>query len=381
MALRKKKDQSPAEVIPMDAMEPEKVPPEAIQALDKRLVVYALQGGGALGAYQVGAYQALLEHELEPDWVTGISIGALNAAIIAGNERENRVARMRQFWEEITLRQQPWDFVSNPFSNFTTTLQFARTLAFGLPNFFRPWGIPPALAHPGSSAATSYYTTEPLRQTLQELLDFGVIARGNCRLTLGSTKIFGGELRFFDSTEMTLRMDHVLASGAYPPSFPKIEIDGYGYWDGGVVANTSVAYLTDHLLAAANGRGILIICINLWQTFDPEPRTIDEVMWRTKQIQFSSRVESDMRELQAKLKARAAVSGDVPPDIDVLIVGYKSTKEDVPNGDGDFSYASVIRRIEKGRADMRHALEYMSKVVAPGIHAEVPRQRQQIHIV
>ena len=349
-----------------------KVPPEAIKHLNDRLVVYALQGGGALGAYQVGAYQALLEHDLQPDWVTGISIGSLNAAIIAGNERDQRVPRLRQFWEAITRRQEPWDRVSNPFSNFTTAFQFAQTCMFGLPNFFRPWAMPPMLSHPGSSAATSYYNTAPLRETLQELIDFGVIARGDCRLTLGSTKIFGGELKFFDSTESTLRMDHVLASGAYPPSFPAIEIDGYGYWDGGVVANTSVSYLADHILdAAKNHNGILIICINLWQTFDPEPRTLDEVTWRTKQIQFSSRVESDMRDLQEELSSRSEKA------LDVLIVGYKSTSEDIPFGDGDFSYSSILRRIERGRADMRHALEYLCNVPISG---QDPH-REQYHVI
>lgn len=380
MAIRKKKDETPMDAAGEDRHKSVKVTPEAMDHLNGRLVVYALQGGGALGAYQVGAYQALLEHGLEPDWVTGISIGSLNAALIAGNEREQRVPRLRQFWESITSKQRPWDRVSNPFSNFTTSLQFAQTVAFGLPNFFRPWGVPPMLSHPGSPAATSYYTTEPLRQTLQELVDFGVIARGECRLTLGSTKIFGGELKFFDSTDITLRMDHVLASGAYPPSFPSVEIDGYGYWDGGVVANTSVSYLAEHLLSAANGRGILVICINLWQTFDPEPRTIDEVMWRTKQIQFSTRVESDMHDLQAQLRLQSAATGEPLPDLDVLIVGYNSTSQDVPYGDGDFSYASVTRRIEQGRADMRHALEYMSNVVVPTARTE-STHRQQVHII
>lgn len=378
MAIRRKKHESPMDAAGGDRQLSVKVEAEAIAHLNKRLVVYALQGGGALGAYQVGAYQALLEHGLDPDWVTGISIGSLNAAIIAGNERDQRVPRLRQFWEAITRRQEPWDRVSNPFSNFTTAFQFAQTCMFGLPNFFRPWAMPPMLSHPGSSAATSYYNTAPLRETLQELVDFGVIARGDCRLTLGSTKIFGGELKFFDSTESTLRMDHVLASGSYPPSFPSIEIDGYGYWDGGVVANTSVSYLADHILDAAKDHsGILVICINLWQTFDPEPRTLDEVMWRTKQIQFSSRVEADMRELQATLRARSKEVTGKAIDLDVLIVGYQSTSEDVPFGDGDFSYSSIVRRIERGRADMRHALEYMCNVAISGEDAN----RSQYHVI
>jgi NTE family protein len=370
MALRRKASSTDVPPNDTDHHESVKIEPSVIEALNKRLVVYALQGGGALGAYQVGAYEALLEHELDPDWVTGISIGSLNAAIIAGNEKKNRIPQLKKFWEAITSDQRPWERIMNPFQKITSMFQVGQAVMFGQPNFFRPWIVPAMLGNPGTPQAVSYYTTQPLRDTMTPLVDFGVIARGDVRLTLGSTKIFGGELKFFDNHEMTLRMDHILASGAFPPSFPAVTIDGYGYWDGGVVSNTSVSYLADHIVDEAQEKGdprdILIICINLWQSYNPEPRTIEEVAWRTKQIQFSSRVEKDMRELHAKVRAKSPGT-----KVDVLIVGYKSTFEDMPFGDADFSYSSVTRRMDKGRADMRHALEYMSQAAATGVESHV----------
>lgn len=315
----------------------------------KPFVIYALQGGGALGAYQAGAFRAMVEHNLEPDWVTGISIGSVTASLIAGNEKNARLARVMEFWDRVASLPQPWELVPNAATRLTDFWSRMYTIGTGQRNFFRPWPVPPSFAVPGSQPAVSYYTTEPLRRTLTELVDFDYLANAQVRLSVGASKIFGGELTFFDNTKQTLRVDHILASGAFPPSFPPVQIDGDSYWDGGVIANTSIRYLEPEILEfVPPDRDILIISINLWQTYNPEPRTMDEVTWRIKQIQYSAGTRNDMQELARELRVNRSQSKFM-----VCLVGYHSTSEDMPYGDCDFSRSAVTRRMDKGYADMR----------------------------
>src|SRR5688572_2354219 len=184
-------------------------------------VVLVLQGGGALGAYQAGVYEALCGAGIEPDWVIGTSIGAINAGLIAGNARENRLPRLREFWKRVEQ--------ASPLGNFTT-------FACGIPAFFSPrslaWGG--TQARVGLDAA-SFYSTEPLRETLSELLD---LREPTTRLTVGAVNVRSGQMRYFDSREERLGLEHVMASGALPPAFPAIRIQGEPYWDGGVYSNT-----------------------------------------------------------------------------------------------------------------------------------------------
>jgi NTE family protein len=219
-------------------------------------IALLLQGGGALGAYQAGVYEALAEADLLPDWIAGISIGAINAALIAGNPPADRVARLRSFWEAITARpmqawvDQTWiDAIEAPFGTGDAARglynQWAagNTILNGVPGFFLP-RVPPAfLAPPGTLDATSYYDTSELKTTLERLVDFDRINGNPTRLSIGAVNVTTGNFVYFDSTTDKIRAEHVMASGALPPGFPAVEIDGQYYWDGGLVSNTPLDWV------------------------------------------------------------------------------------------------------------------------------------------
>jgi NTE family protein len=208
--------------------------------------VLALQGGGALGAYQAGAYEALCDGGHMPRWVAGTSIGAINAAIIAGNQPEHRVSRLRAFWEEVSSRLLGWPLAENGDArrifNETSAVLSA---AGGVPGFFGP-RMPPAVVMPqGTREAISVYDTGPLRATLNELVDFDLLNSGAVRLSIGAVQVLSGNLKYFDTAFQVIGPEHVMASGALPPGFPPIEIDGEPYWDGGLVSNTPLEYILE----------------------------------------------------------------------------------------------------------------------------------------
>jgi NTE family protein len=250
-------------------------------------VVLVLQGGGALGAYQVGVYEALHDAGIEPAWVIGTSIGAINAALIAGNPLEQRMARLHAFWEHV---EQPaamaspldWFGLGNWMANMTTVMR-------GIPAFFEPStaALHGARAHVGVESA-AYYSTEPLRRTLGELVDFKNLQDGPTRLTVGAVNACSGAMRYFDSRHETLSVEHVMASGALPPAFPAVRIDGEPYWDGGIYSNTPIEAVLDD----RPRRDSLIFAVNVWHQTAPEPESIWQVMGRTKDIQFASRADS-----------------------------------------------------------------------------------------
>jgi NTE family protein len=249
--------------------------------------VLVLQGGGALGAYQVGVYQALHERGIQPDWVIGTSIGAINAALIAGNRPENRLQRLHAFWDRVKQGSASdglrlWPGLGNMFANLNTVSR-------GIPNFFTPnpasWAG--TQAQVGVEAA-SYYTTAPLHATLTSLVDFDLLAQRRTRLTVGAVHVTSGRMRYFDSRESALGPQHVMASGALPPAFPAIRVDGEPYWDGGIYSNTPIeAVLDDN-----PRRDSLIFAVSMWQPSGPEPESIWQVMGRQKDIQYASRAES-----------------------------------------------------------------------------------------
>jgi NTE family protein len=211
-------------------------------------VVLVLQGGGALGAYQVGVFQALHEAGIEPDWVIGTSIGAINGAIIAGNPPDKRMPRLETFWNHVRNAGEfelpsLWPGLGHLLTNLTTVTQ-------GVPTFFTPrppaWGGVNALL--GVDAA-SYYSTGPLRETLCALVDFGYLngQQEPTRLTVGAVNVRDGTMHYFDSRDEALCIEHVMASGALPPAFPAIRVAGEPYWDGGIYSNTPLeAVLDDH---------------------------------------------------------------------------------------------------------------------------------------
>ena len=248
--------------------------------------VLVLQGGGALGAYQAGVYQALHEAGLEPDWVIGTSIGAVNASLIVGNAPAERMERLQEFWKQVEYSP----FLGAPtLAPFSAAMRNMVTLGSGLPSIFRP--NPAAFVSPHAPLGperASYYSVEPLVKTLRDLVDFDRINSGSARLTVGACDVQTGEMRYFDSREQPLGLRHVLASGALPPAFPAVRIDGKLYWDGGILSNTPVEAVFDD----ARRRSSVVFAVHLWNPHGPEPVSIWEVTNRQKDLQYSSRAAS-----------------------------------------------------------------------------------------
>jgi NTE family protein len=267
-----------------------------------------LQGGGALGSYQAGVYDALYEANIHPDWVAGISIGSLNAAVIAGNPPELRVARLREFWKEITgspllplirgmeIKGDYLHSVINQFRAFNVLLA-------GAPNFFKPRTLPPFLHAPGTPEALSYYDTTPLKATLERFVDFDRINSGAMRLSVGATNVRTGNFAYFDTTTHEIRPEHIMASGALPPGFPPVEIEGEYYWDGGIVSNTPLQWVLDSHPRADT----LAFQVDLWNARGELPRDLNEVDLRTKEIRYSSRTRLGTDEFQKAQRLRRAV--------------------------------------------------------------------------
>ena len=250
-------------------------------------VVLVLQGGGALGAYQVGVYEAMHDAGIEPDWVIGTSIGAINGALIAGNRPDQRLTRLRTFWRNVeqqmtTAGPLDWLGMGNMVANMTTVLR-------GIPAFFEPnlAALRGARADVGVESA-SYYSTRPLRETLGELVDFDCLQHGRTRLTVGAVNACTGAMRYFDSRDDRLGLDHVMASGALPPAFAAVRIEGQPYWDGGIYSNTPIEAVLDD----KPRRNALIFAVNVWHQSGPEPESIWQVMGRQKDIQYASRADS-----------------------------------------------------------------------------------------
>ncbi|MCD9029223.1 patatin-like phospholipase family protein [Luteimonas sp. BDR2-5] len=288
----------------------------AVQAQVARYptVALVLQGGGALGGYQCGVYERLHTAGIDPNWFAGISIGAINAAILAGNPPESRVAQLRAFWQLIV----------EPAGPMAVSALAIRTLVAGLPEhpallswargmsaysallqgqrgFFEARTASPFLYGDGSDAATSFYDTTPLRETLLRFVDFDRINDDpDIRLTVGAASVTRGNFRYFDSALETIRVEHILASGALPPAFPAVEIDGEPYWDGGIVSNTPLEYILD----CRPHEDTLVFQVDLWSAHGPRPQTMMDVLERMKDVRFSSRTRhgTQMVEMAQKLR-------------------------------------------------------------------------------
>ena len=274
------------------------------------LTALLLQGGGALGSYQAGVYQALAEAGLHPDWVAGISIGAVNAALIAGNPPEKRVERLWEFWEAVSTPPlgvphlksiEINDAFLRPFIN---QLRALGIMAFGAPHFFTPRMPPAALWPPRSVDAVSYYDVAPLKATLERLVDFDRINAGTMRFSVGAVNVRTGNFIYFDTTTHRIRPAHVVASGSLPPGFPATEIDGEYYWDGGLVSNTPLQWVLD----SRPRQDTLAIQIDLWDSRGEMPRDLNETQVRQKEIQFSSRTRAATDHYKRAQKLRLAVA-------------------------------------------------------------------------
>jgi NTE family protein len=252
-------------------------------------VALVLQGGGALGAFQAGVVESLEHLAIKIDWVAGISIGAINAAIVAGNPPDTRIAALRRFWDRVSGGMPDITLPGDGDLREAAHLGAAAAVTlWGVPGFFRPHLLPMWLAPAGSPAALSYYDTGPLRQTLDEFIDWDRINRGEMRLSVGAVDIENGNFAYFDNREGPWRgridARHVMASGALPPGFPPVEIDGRHYWDGGLVSNTPLAHVLDH-----QGGDLLVFQVDLFPAEGPLPRSMSDIWSRQKDIQFSSR--------------------------------------------------------------------------------------------
>jgi NTE family protein len=337
--------------------------------------VLVFQGGGALGAYQAGAYEALSESGFEPDWLSGISIGSINSAIIAGNDPPIRVARLREFWEQVTTVY-PWPDPDPGDVNRRVFEQLSglASMLFGQTGFFDP-RIPPAILSPhGARSARSVYDTAPLRETLEALVDFDRINAGSTRLTLGSVNVRLGEVVHFDNHEREITVDHVMASAAFPPGFPPIEIEGEFYWDGGLVSNTPLAYVLD----AGLEEHTLVFQVNLFDSRGNLPGNLLEVEQRRKHIIYSSRTRFNtdlycerqrlrhmIAELIAELPTQAQESAKLKRlralgeshDIAIVHLVYRRAGYEGQDSDYEFSRRSMLEHWHAGRDDVQRTLQ------------------------
>ena len=257
-------------------------------------IALVLQGGGALGAYQAGVYQALAEANLHPDWVAGISIGAINSALVAGNPPEKRVARLREFWE--TVSTAPFGLptvtsleIKDEFTHtWLNQLRSLGNLLGGAPNFFKPRIPPPLPFIQGDPESLSYYDIAPLKATLERLVDFDLINTGITRFSVGAVNVRTGNFVYFDNTTHDICVEHVMASGSLPPGFAATEIQGEHYWDGGLVSNTPLQWV----LTGKPRQDTLAFQIDLWSASGSLPRNLIEAELRQKEIRFSSRTRA-----------------------------------------------------------------------------------------
>jgi NTE family protein len=345
--------------------------PAAAGAHEQTVLVF--QGGGALGAYQAGVYQALHEAGIEPDWIIGTSIGAINASLIAGNEHDDRLGALSEFWQRMAHKS-PWSN-SALWPQTSQSLSCWQTLAMGIPGFFAPnpmafWGTRVVL---GADRA-GYYSTAPLEKTLTELVDFSLINRCRPRLTVGAAHVRSSRMTYFDGRDMEIGVKHIMASGAQPPAFPAVRIDGELYWDGGILSNTPTEVIFDD----NPRRSSLIFAVHMWNPDGEEPETMWEVMHRQKDIQYSSRVATHIarqlqthrlrhviRELAALLPdavrsseaVRELAAYGCPTQMHVVrLLAPRLANEDHTK-DIDFSPSGIGKRWEAGYAHTSRAIE------------------------
>jgi NTE family protein len=360
--------------------------------------VLVLQGGGALGAYQAGVYEALHEHDLVPDWITGTSIGAINGAIIAGNPPEQRLERLHTFWRGLTYHE--------PLNMLPGDRESARRLGslgsamhaifLGEPGFFMPRLN--LLSHCVEQA--SFYDTAPLKKTLETVVDFDYLNNSSAiRLSVGAVSVTQGEMVYFDTHDQPLDASHIMASGALPPGFPAVRVDGEPYWDGGVYSNTPLARVLDDSPRADT----LCFTINLWSQTGPEPATLPEVMAREKDIRYAARFRNEMYHFREKHNMRRAVQAlfeALPKDkrqdpdlqalaelgcttsMNIVRLGRSAQPWELGYKDIDFSWASISGRWKHGFRDGLRVLEYeswlkpMPRHTGVVIHTLTPEEKE-----
>jgi NTE family protein len=355
----------------------------------KRPLALVLQGGGALGAFQVGAYRALRDNKLQPSWIAGTSIGAINAAIIAGNPEGKALERLESFWTRISTP----DPLAPPDS--ITTLRQAynfwsaqRTALMGQPGFFVPRAVPPFAVLSGAPGATSYYDTSPLKSTLESLVDFDRINARETRLSLGAVRLDTGETEYFDNLRQKIGPEHVMASAALPPAFPAIEVEGNYYWDGGVASNTPIETILD----MPPKSDMLILVVDLWDPRGRMPENLTEVDAKLKNITYASRAAQHIRTFEHINRLREAVHDlymKIPPAardqfceeklegygcphaVDILHLIYHMADFELASKDFEFSASSLARHRTQGFAQAQALLVERGWCAPAGQPAEV----------
>ena len=333
----------------------------------EKKVALVLQGGGALGSYQAGVYEALADTRYAPDWVAGISIGAINAALIAGNAPADRVPRLRTFWEAITApsayRVAPdcW-----PFDIWERHASALRTLSFGQPGFFRP-RLP--IEWSSLSPPLSYYDTSSLKTTLLQLVDFDRINRDkDVRLSVGAVNVRTARFAYFDSAEIAIRPEHIMASAALPPGFPPIEIDGEHYWDGGLVSNTPLQHVLDYYPR----RSRITFQVDLFQGYGLLPQSLQDVDERISDIRYASRTRLNTDAFEQRHAVRFAINEleelltesikETPQakrlhefgcvtEMDIVQLIYRPMSPLGPAKDFEFGRSTMTDRWNQGKAD------------------------------
>lgn len=346
-----------------------------------------LQGGGALGAYQAGVYEALIESDNKLDWVAGVSIGAINAALIAGNAPAQRVARLSEFWQQVSsgpAQNIPTSWVDRAWLNQWSA---ASAALVGIPGFFQP-RAEPALLLGGSAHVLSYYDPEPLKATLERLVDFDRINRQEVRLSVGAVNVRCGNSVYFDNKTHTIGVEHIMASAALPPGFPPVQIDGQHYWDGGILSNTPLQYVLD---AVPRTERLVVLQVDLFSARGPLPTTISEVIERQKDIGYSSRTRVNTSALAANVNLQQAVADLIKKlparlrsdpavatlrehlthqPIDIVHLIYRDKPYELDSKDYEFSRAMVKEHWEAGARDMRNTVahpEWLQRATENGI--------------
>jgi NTE family protein len=357
-----------------DVAEGSRKPPVRPASYDKKIGL-VLQGGGALGSYQAGVYEALASSEYLPDWVAGISIGAINAAIIAGNTPEDRLAGLRTFWEGITAHIGPSLSLRGPLAAWEQRASALSSLLFGRSGFFAPRWF--SLGTP-----VSYYDTATLKRTLERLVDFERINNGGgTRLSVGAVNLRTGDFVYFDSAHITIRPEHIMASAALPPWCPPVEIDGEHYWDGGLFSNTPLGYVLDY----SPRRSRLTFQVDVFPSRGRLPANLDEVAEREKDIRFSSRTRICSNNFRDRHDVRHAINELhklLPPEIkgtdqakrlyelgcvtemDIVQLIYDPAEPHGASKHYDFSRPSMEQRWRRGMSDA-HTVLAASPWLAP----------------
>jgi NTE family protein len=357
-------------------------------------VALVLQGGGALGAYQAGVYEALAEAGIHPDWLSGISIGAINCALIAGNPPEARVDRLREFWEGITTNpSHSWCEWTNATKGDAARFwlnQWHAGLALlaGTPGFFAPRYLPPWLYPSGTANATSLFDTRQLGATLERLVDFDRLNNGAVRLSVGAVNVRSGNFVYFDTQTRTLGPEHIMASGALPPGFPAIEIEGEHYWDGGLVSNTPLQWIVE----SQPRLDTLAFQVDLWSARGELPRSLAEVSTRQKEIQYSSRTRAGtdaFKRIQRLRRVTADLLDQLPDELrrspeatllrnaadpkiyNIVHLIYRAKNYEGPAKDYEFSRDSMADHWRAGYHDALRTLRHREVIERPTNHEGV----------